>query len=105
MKPAKDSLDIGVIVSDIKASLNFYQNTLGLEFVGSVPLWFGTMYRLRFGTSDFKLIDLSVSPQGASAWKKQVGFRYVTFVVKHLSELCAEARRQGIELRWLEKEL
>ncbi len=34
MKPAKDSLDLGIIVSDIKASLNFYQNTLGLEFVG-----------------------------------------------------------------------
>ena len=41
MKPAKDSLDLGIIVSDIKASLNFYQNILGLEFVGSVQLWFG----------------------------------------------------------------
>jgi catechol 2,3-dioxygenase-like lactoylglutathione lyase family enzyme len=40
MKPVKDSLDIGVIVSDIKASLNFYRNILGLEFVESVPLWF-----------------------------------------------------------------
>jgi catechol 2,3-dioxygenase-like lactoylglutathione lyase family enzyme len=60
MKPAKDSLDIGVIVSDIKASLNFYQNILGLEFVGSVPLWFGTMHRLRFGASDFKLIEFTL---------------------------------------------
>ena len=57
IKPAKDSLDLGIIVSDIKASLDFYQKTLGLEFVGITPLWFGTMHRLRFGTSDFKLIE------------------------------------------------
>ena len=37
MKPAKNSLDLGIIVSDIKASLNFYQNLLGLEFVGTMP--------------------------------------------------------------------
>ena len=57
MEPAKDSLDLGIIVSDIEASLNFYQNILGLQFVGEMPLWFGTMHRLRFGSSDFKLID------------------------------------------------
>ena len=61
MKPAKDSLDLGIVVSDIKASLNFYQNTLGLEFVGITPVWFGTMHRLRFGTSDFKLIAIETS--------------------------------------------
>ena len=60
MKPAKNSLDLGVIVSDIKASLDFYRDVLGLEFIESVPLWFGTMYRLRFGTSDVKLIEPNV---------------------------------------------
>ena len=66
MKPAKDSLDLGILVSDIEASLNFYQNLLGLQFVGKTPVWFGTMHRLRFGTSDFKLIEPNtVPPQGA----------------------------------------
>jgi catechol 2,3-dioxygenase-like lactoylglutathione lyase family enzyme len=37
VKPAKEPLDLGVIVSDIKASLNFYQDILGLEFVGITP--------------------------------------------------------------------
>ena len=98
MKPAKDSLDIGVIVSDIKASLNFYQNILGLEFLGSVPLWFGTMHRLRFGASDFKLIEPKVvPPQGAVGLENQLGFRYVTFVIKNLSQLCAELKNTEIE--------
>jgi len=106
MKPAKDSLDLGIIVSDIKASLNFYQNILGLEFVGITPVWFGTMHRLRFGTSDFKLIEpKTVPPPGAIGLEKQLGFRYVTFVIKNLSELCAELKGKGIEFALPEKEV
>ena len=98
IKPAKGSLDLGVIVSDIKASLDFYQNILGLEFVGSVPLWFGTMHRLRFGTSDFKLIEPKVvPPRGAIGLENQLGFRYVTFVIENLSELCSDLKNIGME--------
>ena len=106
MKPAKNSLDIGVIVSDIKASLNFYQNILGLEFVGTVPLWFGTMHRLRFGTSDFKLVEPKVlPPRGTIGLENQLGFRYVTFVIENLSELCADLQKIGIEFNVLEREM
>ena len=106
MKPAKDSLDLGIVVSDIKASLNFYQNILGLEFVGITPVWFGTMHRLRFGTSDFKLIEpKTVPPPGAIGLEKQLGFRYVTFVIKNLSELCAELKGKGIEFALPEREV
>jgi predicted enzyme related to lactoylglutathione lyase len=41
MKPAKDSLDVGILVSDIEASLNFYQKILGLSF------WKKGLYGLR----------------------------------------------------------
>jgi catechol 2,3-dioxygenase-like lactoylglutathione lyase family enzyme len=106
MKPAKNSLDIGVIVSDIKASLNFYQNVLGLEFIGTVPLWFGTMHRLRFGKSDFKLIEPNkVPPHGVIGLENQTGFRYVTFVIKNLSELCKDLQKIGIEFTIPEKEI
>jgi catechol 2,3-dioxygenase-like lactoylglutathione lyase family enzyme len=106
MKPAKDSMDLGIVASDIKASLNFYQNILGLEFVGISPVWFGTMHRLRFGTSDFKLIEpKTVPPKGAIGLEKQLGFRYVTFVIKNLSELCAELKGKGIEFAVPEKEV
>ncbi len=106
MKPAKDSLDLGVVVSDIQASLRFYRDILGLQFVGTVPLWFGTMHRLRFGTSDFKLIDpKTVPPKGAIGLEAQRGFRYVTFVVKDLSQLCAELKGIGIEFAMEETEI
>ena len=106
MKPAKDSLDLGIVVSDIKASINFYQKELGLEFVGITPVWFGTMHRLRFGTSDFKLIEpKTVPPKGTIGLEKQVGFRYVTFVIKNLSELCAELKGKGVEFALSEREV
>jgi catechol 2,3-dioxygenase-like lactoylglutathione lyase family enzyme len=106
LKPAKDSLDLGIVVRDIKASLDFYQNTLGLEFVGTTPLWFGTMHRLRFGTSDFKLIEPKVVPPlGALGLEKQVGFRYVTFVIENLSEVCSELKERGVEFTVAEREI
>lgn len=106
LKPAKSSLDLGVVVSDIQASLNFYQNLLGLELVGTVPLWFGMMHRLRFGTSDFKLIDPKVTPpRGAVGLDQQLGFRYVTFVIENLSEFCAELLEKGVEFTLPEKEI
>jgi catechol 2,3-dioxygenase-like lactoylglutathione lyase family enzyme len=106
MKPAKDSLDLGVVVSDIKASLNFYQNILGLEFVGKMPVWFGTMHRLRFGSSDVKLIEPNtVPPKGAIGLENQLGFRYMTFVVKNLSEICAALKGKGVEFAIPEKEM
>lgn len=105
MKPAKNSLDLGVIARDIKASLNFYQNLLGLEFVGTTPLWFGTMHRLRFGESDFKLIEpKEVPPVGAVGLENLLGFRYVTFVIENLSELCHELKENGIEFTVPERE-
>jgi catechol 2,3-dioxygenase-like lactoylglutathione lyase family enzyme len=106
MEPAKDSLDLGILVSDIKASLNFYRDILGLEFVGETPLWFGTMYRLRFGSSDFKLISPNTQPpKGLIGLENQLGFRYVTFVIKNLSKLCKDLQSKGIEFASTEREI
>jgi catechol 2,3-dioxygenase-like lactoylglutathione lyase family enzyme len=106
MKPAKKSLDIGLIASDIEASLHFYQDLLGLEFVGTMPLGFGTMHRLRFGESEFKLIEpKKVPPGGAIGLEKQLGFRYVTFVIEDLSGLCENLKKNNIEFTVDEREI
>ena len=106
MKPAKDSLDLGILVSDINASLEFYRDILGLEYVGETPVWFGTIYRLRFGSSDFKLVKPNtIPPRGAIGVESQLGFRYVTFVIHDLTGLCKELESKGIEFFLPQKEL
>ena len=105
MKPAKQAIDIGMVVSNIQASLDFYQNTLGLKFENKMPLPFGTMHRLSFGSADFKLIEpKEVPPKGAMGLEKQLGFRYVTFLLQNLSEVCAALRSKGIEFVMGEQE-
>lgn len=106
MEIAKDSLDLGILVGDIKASLTFYVDILGLRFVEKLPVWVGTMYRLRFGNSDLKLIDPKNKPlKGPVGLDAQIGFRYVTFVIKNLSNVCEELRNRGVEFEIPEKEL
>ena len=106
MKPAKNSLDLGILVSDIKASLEFYRDILGLEYVGETPVWFGTMHRLRFGSSDFKVTQPNtIPPKGSIGLESQLGFRYVTFVIQDLTELCKELQGKGIEFVLPEKEI
>ena len=106
LEKAKDSIDIGLVVGDIKKSLHFYQDILGLEFVGLTPVWFGTMHRLRFGTSDVKLIEPNkVPPAGTIGLEHQLGFRYLTFVVKNLSAVCAKLKSENIEFTLPEKEI
>ena len=46
MKPGKNCVDVGIVVSNIEKSLAFYEGLLGLEKIGETPLWFGTMHRM-----------------------------------------------------------
>lgn len=98
LKPAKDSVDIGIFVSNIKKSVDFYHGLLGLEKIEELPTGFGTLHRLRFGTTDVKLMDpKKVPPAGAIGLEKQIGFRYITFVIHDLSGLCTALKEKGIE--------
>ena len=98
LKPAKDSVDIGIFVSDIKKSLDFYQGILGLEKTEELQTGFGTLHRLRYGTSDVKLMDpKKVPPTGLIGLEKQLGIRYLTFVIRDLSDLCAVLKQKGVE--------
>ncbi|MDD5171056.1 MAG: hypothetical protein PHN75_19730, partial [Syntrophales bacterium] len=58
------------------------------------------------GTSDFKLVSpTNPPPAGVFGLDKQLGFRYVTFVIGNLSEVCEDLRKKGVEFTTPEKEL
>ena len=106
LKPAKEALDLGIFVSDINASLKFYQETLGLEKVGETKLPMGLMHRLSYGNSFFKLIDpKEVPPKGPTGLTAQLGFRYVTFPVMNITEICEALKEKGVPFAIPETEL
>jgi glyoxylase I family protein len=96
MQAAKNGVDIGIIVHDIQTSLAFYEGQLGLKKVQELPLFFGTMHRLSFGDSFIKLIDpKEVPPAAAPGLHSLLGFRYITFQVSNIDELCADLSAAG----------
>ena len=106
MKPAKNCVDIGIVVKDIRKSLGFYQDLLGLKKIEEVMLWFGTMHRMGFGDSFVKLIDpKQVPPAGKVGLEHELGFRYLTFQIGNIDEVCAACEKAGIVFELPRKEL
>ena len=106
MIPAKNCVDIGILVKDITKSLAFYQDLLGLKKIGELPIPFGHLYRLGFGDSFVKLVDpKNVPPAGEIGLTKALGFRYLTFQISNLDEVCAACEKAGVHFEMPKQEL
>ncbi len=97
MKPARNAIDVGILVSDIGRSLAFYQGVLGLEKVEEIDVWFGRFHRLRFGDSFVKLVDpLRSAAPNLPHIEDQTGMRYLTFPVQNIDAICAACESADI---------
>ncbi len=100
LTPAKDSADVGLLTEDIKRSLGFYEGLLGLQKVEEVSTPFGKFHRLRYGSSDVKLLDAkSIPPADPLGFKQEAGVRYRTlmaFEIQNISSVCATLKEHGV---------
>src|SRR5437868_14698690 len=98
LTPTKDSVDVCIVVRDIRTSLGFYQGILGLEKTQEVPTPYGTFHRLRFGTSLLKVMDpKQVPPAGPVGLEKQLGIRFLSFTIRDHSDVCSVLEEKGVE--------
>lgn len=100
MEFASQSIDIGLVVKDIAASLDFYCRTLGWGKVGEMPLsGHRTMHLLRVGGSILKLQDLheAAPPVGPKGMLEQAGIRYFTVEIRDLENVVADLTQSGCE--------
>ena len=100
MQVSKDSIDLGIIVTDEKAALSFYRDGLGLESEGELPLPGGRMYRLKCGTTVIKLLKLERTPAAKPASGGPMGglgLRYFTISVPDIRALMAQLEAKGIK--------
>jgi glyoxylase I family protein len=96
---SKDSIDLGIIITDEKAALGFYRDGLGLEWEGELPLPGGKMYRLKCGTTVIKLLKLDKTPTAKPAPGGPMGgqgYRYFTISVPDIRGLMAQLEAKGI---------
>jgi len=95
----KDSVDLGIVVTDADASLRFYRDVLGLKYVGASPAPGGaTMHRLMAGTSMIKLLAFETPPAVAAppgTIGDATGYRYWTMSVSNITEIVAECAAAG----------
>jgi len=96
---SKDSIDLGIIVTDEKAAVGFYRDALGLEWEGELALAGGRMYRLKCGTTVIKLLKLERTPAAKPAPGGPMGglgYRYFTISVPDIRGLVAQLEAKGI---------
>ena len=99
MQVSKDSIDLGIVVTDAKAAIAFYRDGLGLEWEGELPLPGGRMYRLKCGSTVIKLLKLEKMPTAKPAPGGPMGglgYRYFTISVPDIRGLMAQLDAKGI---------
>ena len=92
LKPAKDSVELLIFVSDIRKSLDFYQGTLGLEKTQELQKPSALRHQPR--QADGPQARTSAGPIGL---EKQLGIRFLSFVIRDLSGVCTVLREKGVE--------
>jgi len=98
LEPKKPGLDVGLLVRDPGPCLEFYRDLLGFEYLGQTRLPHGTLHRLRWGTSDLKLVEpMKPVPAGPAGHRNQLGFRYLTLVIEDMAHCCQELTAKGVE--------
>jgi glyoxylase I family protein len=97
----KDSIDLGIVITDSAASLAFYRDVLGFEHVADTPMpgrMSGTMHRLMCGSTLIKLVKLDENPAATAPPGGIVGasgYRYFTMQVTNLAEITRACRDAG----------
>lgn len=100
---AKDSLDIGIVTTNIDEALPFYRDVLGLPYSGQAPIPGGTMHRLQVGASSLKLVVTDKPPRAVAApggLAGSTGYRYCTLTVGNLDDVLAAVLEAGRTVRF-----
>lgn len=103
IKLTKDSIDLGIVVSDGPKALAFYRDTLGFEHVATTPMpgGGGTMERLMCGTSLIKVVvpekPLATQAPGGGI-QGAYGYRYWTISISNIEEVTAACEKGGYKV-------
>jgi glyoxylase I family protein len=98
VKPAKDSIDLGIVTANPEAMIAFYRDVLGFEDQGDLAMPGGGLRRLGCGTSSIKIVSLKRDPPATAppgGIGGATGYRYFTITVTNLDEIVAACEAAG----------
>lgn len=87
-----------LVVRDVEAVLDFYQNCLGMEVGWTEPMdEGGTKYYLRFKHGILKLFAPDDKPEkNTRSFLGLTGYRLLTFVLTNMTDICKELEEKGV---------
>ena len=98
----KDSIDLGIVTTNLEPMLTFYRDTLGLVPDGEMDIGGGNrMTRLKCGTTVIKLVVRGKEPAATAApggIQGATGYRYWTISVANLKEVTEECDKAGYKV-------
>ncbi|MEM8857170.1 MAG: VOC family protein [Chloroflexota bacterium] len=96
------AIDVGLVVTDLERSLDFYQHTLGLTYkleLQTSLIGKGRMIQLVHGESLLKLIEFEKQPAASDilSISQVTGIRYITLMVKEIHDLLSKVEDSGYQ--------
>src|SRR5262249_13268146 len=108
LRLSKDSLDLGLVVSDLAASVHFYGEVLRLPHFDDLTQLSGmSIHRFSAGSSLVKLVRLNSVPVARNppgGGFAAIGLRYFTLFVPDVDRVVYRCLDAGIEVPQLPKE-
>lgn len=99
---AKDSIDLGIVTTNVDRMLEFYRDTLGLTVEGEMPMpGGGYMTRLLCGTSTIKIVVNKKDPEAKAppgGIGGSTGYRYWTISVTNLESVTNDCKVAGYNI-------
>jgi methylmalonyl-CoA/ethylmalonyl-CoA epimerase len=101
MKPIKIN-HVAMVVQDIDAALNFWEQTFGLELdhVEDVPSQKSKVAFLPLGESEIELVQPTTSDSGLASFleKRGEGMHHICIEVEDIDATLAELKSKGVRL-------
>lgn len=100
MEVADNGIFLGLVVRDAEASLNFYQNILGMKLGFSEPMdEGGAKHYLRFKGGYLKLFAPDDPPaDGPQQGVGYTGYNLLTFLVTNIQDMCKVFEEKKVEI-------
>ena len=96
------AVDVGLVVSDMHASLAFYRDLLGLEQVAEIEtklIGKGKMVQLRHGASLIKLLEMEKpAVKNTDGFVDVLGYRYITLIVPKIDVVLKTVEAHNIQV-------